>query len=76
MTAAERAALAAVITRIATPPEAAPQKTMGLVEARETMLPGQVAIAQHGRSLFGIIGRVQNDGSTRQQRRAAARGAL
>jgi hypothetical protein len=46
-------------------------------ERRKTLLPGQVATGldpRTGAVISRVVGRVPNDGSTRQQRRAAERG--
>jgi hypothetical protein len=50
--------------------------SMSMSERAATLLPGKVATGLDpttGRVIARVVGRVPNDGSTRQQRRAAER---
>ena len=52
-------------------------RQMSMAEAAKDLQPGQVVngLDPHtGRVIARVVGRVPNDGSTRQQRRAAKRG--
>lgn len=44
-------------------------------DARAKLAPGYAQILMGKDGLYGVVGAVPNDGSTRQQRRAAAREA-